>query len=102
MRQCNKWCKGSKNSTGQRSKRHYQKKRERKCDDDSDVSSVVSLPSKRHHTDDVSIPYEDVREAVYTALEEKENEKQAKHGDGGGGDSNGGCRTGGHMQSPLR
>ena len=67
----------------QRSKRYYQKKRERKCDNDSDASSVVSLPSKRHHADDVSIPYEDVREAVYKALEEKEKEKVSKHGMGG-------------------
>ena len=60
-----------------RSKRCYQKKRERKqCDDDSDASSVVSLPTKRRHADDVSILHEELREAVYTAIEEKEKEKE--------------------------
>ena len=64
----------------ERSKRYYQKKRERQQnDDDSDVSSVVSLPSKRRC--DVSIPYEDIREAVQKVLDEKK--EPPKQGAGG-------------------
>ena len=57
----------------------------KQCDDDSDASSVVSLPSKRRHADDVSIPYGELREALYKAIEEnetKEREKAPKHGVG--------------------
>ena len=64
----------------ERSKRYYAKKRERQQnDDDSDVSSVVSLPSKRRC--DVQIPYEDIREVVHQVLDE--TKEQPKQGVGG-------------------
>ena len=69
----------------ERSKRHYAKKRERKQEIiDDDASSVSSTPTiKRRHTD--GIPYEDVREAVYRALDEKKEKEKEKSKSGIGG-----------------
>ena len=43
-------------------------------DDSDSVTSEKSERPKRHHSD-VTVPYEEIREAVYKALEEKEKEK---------------------------
>ena len=70
----------------ERSKRHYARKRERKQEQtiDDDISSASSTPTvKRRHTE--GIPYEEVREAVYRALDEKKECEAEKSKSGMGG-----------------